>query len=117
MSGFEVLRLAADFASLALAIGAFVYAHVQTRRRARSEELADLRERLERLRERVQSAEGRLEETPNSKAIHELALAIERISGDLRATVAELNGLGEIVKRLDRITERQETYLLHKREG
>lgn len=70
-----------------------------------------------RLAERVVLLEQRVEDTPNAKAMHELSLSISAVGGELKATVARLEGLGEIVKRLDRITERQESYLLSKGRG
>ena len=74
-------------------------------------------DKLDALERRLGNAEARLEYTLTSKALHEVALSNERLAGELKKTTAELHGLGEIVQRLDRITERQESYLLNKGAG
>lgn len=106
MTAFEILRLALEVAALTISVGAVFYAHWRTRETARHAELVELRNRITR-------AEARLEETPTSKALHELALSIEHVGGDLKGMVARIDGLGAIVVRLERITERQEQHLLN----
>lgn len=106
MNQFEILRLGLDLLALVISLGAVVYAHVRTRHTAQQEELRALSDRLTK-------SEAKLEETPTSKALHELALSIEHFGGDLRAQTARLDGLGEIVKRLEAITNRQEQHLMN----
>ena len=70
-----------------------------------------------RILERLALLEAKAAGSPGSVAMHELALSIERVAGELKAYVARLEGLKEIVNRLDRITERQEDYLLQSKGG
>lgn len=108
MTSFEEFRLWLDVVAILVALGSIVYAHVRTKDAARQQQISDLENRLTK-------AEGKLEETPTSKAIHELAIAIEHLSGDLRATVERLNGLSGIVERLEKAAVRQEDYLRNAR--
>ena len=100
----DEVRVLLDLVALLVAIGSVIYAHVRTKDAARRQQIADLDSRMTR-------AESKLEETPTSKAIHELALSIEHLGGDLRATVERLNGLSGIVERLEQATVRQEDFL------
>lgn len=104
MSSFEFLRLGLDFLALTLSLGAVVYAYVRTRHAAQQQELRALGDRLTK-------AEARLDETPTSKALHEVALSIEHFGGDLKGYAARLDGLGAIVERLETVTNRQEDWI------
>lgn len=92
-------------APLVLSAASAWFAYRVKQRQADKAEVQDLRDRMT-------QAETRLEETPNSKALHELALSISTFGGDLKAVTARLDGLGMIVERLETVTERQEQYLL-----
>lgn len=67
---------------------------------------------LQEMERRLTAAEAKLDQAPTAKAMHELALAISGMGGDLKATVAELKGLRGVVHRLDQVVQRQEDYLL-----
>ena len=71
-----------------------------------------LRGDLTKLEGRVCRNEQRLEELPDNNALHNLALGIEALRGDLRAVHTKIGGLEQVISKLDRILERQEQYLL-----
>lgn len=74
------------------------------------QKLADANAELERRISRNEEALGNL---PDNNALHEIALAVERLRGDLSAMGKELGGLRDVVDKVDRIVERQENYLLN----
>ena len=105
MESSEDWRLVVDIAAFLFAIGALVYAHFRTKSQATQAELVVLRDRIAKV-------EGRLEQTPTVQAIHELAVSLEHLSGNLKATVARIEGLDEIIDRMDRVLNRHEEFLL-----
>lgn len=122
------IKTALDTIALFLAIGAWLYTWASNRDRARHAEIVKLQEALERERDRrrevcdalgdrMTHAEARLDDAPTGKALHEVALSISHLSGDLKEMFARLEGLGEVVKRLERVTSRQEEYLLNRPKG
>lgn len=113
------------FNVLVVCIGAAftLYARALARRAATEQQVGELKQELalaaskddvKELENRVARAEARLEDTPTVRAIHELAIALERFGGDLKATTARLDGVGEVIERLDRVVSRQEDFLLNK---
>ncbi|MEG6550326.1 DUF2730 family protein [Desulfocurvibacter africanus] len=76
-------------------------------------EILYLRQGLGALEGRVYRNEERLDELPDDKAVHQLALGIEALRGDVRELHAKIGGLETVISKLDRILERQETFLLH----
>jgi predicted nucleic acid-binding Zn-ribbon protein len=76
-------------------------------------EIWSLRKDVIELRSRVKVNEEKLDCAPDSKALHNLALAIEGLRGDVRATNEKLGGVERVVDKLDRVLERQESYLLN----
>ena len=66
------------------------------------------------LRERVVSVETKLGQLPTKDAMHSLEMTIAGLSGDLRASAERFDALRGWAKRLDRVTERIETFLLDK---
>ncbi|MEG6550419.1 DUF2730 family protein [Desulfocurvibacter africanus] len=76
-------------------------------------EILALRKDHNALEGRVCRNEQRLDELPDDKAVHQLALSIEALRGDVRAIDAKIGGLEAVIGKLDRILERQETYLLN----
>jgi len=76
-------------------------------------ELLCLRRDYVGLAARVSRNEERLDELPGTTAVHQLALGIEALRGEVRAVGARIGGLETLTAKLDRILERQETYLLN----
>ena len=72
-----------------------------------------LRRDLEGLRVKVTENEARLCNHPDNNALHEIALSVERLSGDVRGMGKEISGLKDLVEKVDRIVERQEDHLLN----
>ena len=77
---------------------------------ARDDARAELEKRLIR-------AEAELEDKPTANALHELAVSITGIGGDLKALVARTDGLEGLVRRLETVADRQEQYLLNNKGG
>lgn len=117
---WSLLRLVFEAVTFGVGAGAWLYARHLARQAATqgeikglAQELADLRNVvLGDLNVRVVKVEGRLSDTPTAQAIHELALSINTFGGDLKAMGMRLEGLNEIVKRLEAVTSRQEEFLL-----
>ncbi len=114
----DAWRLGADFAAIALALASMAYAHWRTQARATQKDIEDLERDVRDLDGRLTRAQARLDETPTSKALHEVALSISDFGGDLRAISERLKGLGAIVERLEKVTNRQEDWIrLESRNG
>jgi|GEM_PF-3895547 len=119
----EVVRLAITVASAVASFAVWIYAVRANRDKAQRQELAEIwraveverqtrREDDAAMRDRLARAEARLDDAPTSKGLHELALSIEHFGGDLRAVLERVDGLGKVIERLERVTSRQEQYLM-----
>lgn len=78
-----------------------------------TKEIWSLRKDAIELRARVNANEKKLDCAPDDKALHELDLSIEELRGELRATNEKLDGIERFVNKLERVLERQESYLLN----
>ncbi|MFQ5776307.1 MAG: hypothetical protein ACE5GS_17450 [Kiloniellaceae bacterium] len=65
-----------------------------------------------RFAERLSLVEARIGDVPTRDAVHDLAVSIERLSGDIRVILQRLDGMQGHAGRLDRVTERMEQFLL-----
>ncbi|MCG8435370.1 MAG: DUF2730 domain-containing protein [Gammaproteobacteria bacterium] len=117
----EDIEILVSVAGLLLAIGSFLYTYYRTKDASYREQVADLRQEIGGLKHdvvdlkaRAAVTESRLEETPTSKALHELAISIEALSGDMRAVVARLDGLADLHDRLEKTVVRREGFELTK---
>lgn len=72
-----------------------------------------LRKDIIELEKRVQDNEQKLDCQPDTKALHELALSVERLRGEISSISQEVIGMHNLFTRLDTIVERQEQYLLN----
>ncbi len=68
---------------------------------------------IEELRSEVQRHKDKLDCLPDDKALHNLALQIEALRGDVRAMNERFGGLELVVGKMDRILDRQESFLLN----
>lgn len=64
------------------------------------------------LEARLVELETKVAALPTHKAVHELAISIEHLAGEVKALNARQDGMVKIVERLETITERQERHLL-----
>lgn len=87
----------------------------------RRDELTTLRETDEKqweaivgTRERLIRAEAEIDDKPTATALHELAVSLTSCGGDIKAVVARLDGLETLVERIEKIADRQESYLMNK---
>lgn len=106
-----------DAVQLVLTVGVGIYAWTANRHRATRAEIDQLRrdhdKRLANHADRITRAEVEIEDKPTAKALHELALSMTSFGGDLKALVARFDGQTEIVKRLEKVADRQEEFLLN----
>jgi hypothetical protein len=75
--------------------------------------LIDQRRQVNGLASRLTKAEACLENVPTEKTLHELALTIRGLGGDLHVAVEKIEGMGRIVDRLERVVSRHEEHLLN----
>lgn len=61
---------------------------------------------------RMTVAESRLEAMPSAEAVHDLALRLSELSGDVKAVSARLDGVDGSLKGLQATSARLENYLL-----
>lgn len=106
-----------DAVQLVLTIGVGLYAWTANRHRATREEIDQLRrdheKRLANHADRITRAEADIEDKPTANALHEVAVSITGLGGDLKAVVARLDGVENLVQRVEAVSERQESYLLN----
>jgi hypothetical protein len=114
----DLLLVLGPYAGASGALGWSVYVH---RAAARKAELAALAGRIDAVvgerqetRERLTQVEQAVRQSPDKDAVHNLEVAIARLSGDLKVTVEKIDGMQGWAKRLDRVTERIEQFLLDK---
>lgn len=63
---------------------------------------------------RVQRLETKSTHYPTNKDIHKLQLSIESLSGEVKTLSAELKSERNAVRRVEKILERQQDYLMQK---
>jgi uncharacterized coiled-coil protein SlyX len=71
---------------------------------------ADCREKLE---ARVSKNEQALHGLPNNEALHELAISVTELAGDLRTMGERISGVDRSLERVENVIGRHEDYLLH----
>src|SRR5690606_7699869 len=91
--------------ALAWSAGATLAAGWLARQRATRQDLAELDKR-------VGDLESAHLHAPSARMVHDLEVAITRLSGDLKATAEKLDGVGGWLKRVDGVTQRIEQHLL-----
>ena len=96
-----------DLAALAVACATWLYARHVKREQAGKKEFGLLKERVIKIEAAQQHA-------PNREETHKLSLCVSEMGGDMKAVVAKVDGLGEVVKRIETIVNRQEEYLLNR---
>lgn len=105
----EFLREAAPYV---LSAAAAIYAWFVTRRR-------DVDGRMDRQAERIAGVDHRLtslEQTvgglPGQADLHQIALQLREMSGDMKAMGAQLQGQTDMLRRMDRTVDRHEEHML-----
>jgi len=125
VTAYEWVLLAFQAASalgLLVSLGAGYYAWQVKRQQLRKEEVdekvrrvhdrVDARQgEIRDLTDRVSRAEKHLEDVPSASSVHELALSISGVSGDMKSVMAQMEGMREIVTRQERVTTRLEDYM------
>ena len=106
----ESARLVFDAMTFIIACSAGIYAWVANRRRASRAAMAELEKRLIVLETRVEGVASR-------ESLHKLSLVVCEIEGDLKAMVARMNGMEDVMKRIEIVVNRQEDFLLNRGEA
>lgn len=113
--GLAELKDLASIASVALSIGAMVYAFFASRKKDNAQQFEGVNARMDELEHRLTRTEARLDNAPSSEDIHGLQLQMERMSGGLGKVVAVMEGNAKIMERLENIVSRHEDHLLNQR--
>ena len=109
---FEVLKAVSDVIAVVLAVAAMIFAYSRTRDQATQAQLRELEGKVAGLREQQARIQQQLQDTPTSRSLHEVATAITELGGEIKAQTARLEGLSDVVTRLDRVVQRQEDWML-----
>ncbi|MGE4298918.1 MAG: hypothetical protein AB7E47_12895 [Desulfovibrionaceae bacterium] len=116
-----ILKLIQYLAWPVAAALAWLYRSVNARVEAQGKLIKDQEETIKEqsailhaLRASLSICEAGMKDMPTQQAISVLQVAMERISGDLRAVSEKVGGVEKIVDKLDRTLARQEQFLLNK---
>ncbi len=102
---WDAFRLGFDLLQFAVLGGVGIYVWSTNRTKAR-------REVTEALDRRLIKVESALESMPTIQAVHELSVSMTQLSGELKTALARVDGLEDVVERVERIVNRQEEHLL-----
>lgn len=91
-----------------------VYTFVATRRKDVEARLNAGSKRMDALELRIQASEQTISGMPAKTDLHELALTITEIGGDMKAMRATLKAMSDSVNRTEGIVSRHEDYLREK---
>lgn len=61
---------------------------------------------------RLVAVEVGLTNAPNNDSINAICVALEKVDGDVKVIAARLDGMGEVIKRVETVVNRQEEHLL-----
>lgn len=67
----------------------------------------------EKLEARVSKNEQALHGLPDNEALHDLALSVTELAGDLRTMGERISGVAKSMERVEKVMARHEDYLLH----
>lgn len=102
---FEIGR---QWLATLIAIGALVFGIWQRFASARKEELTKLEKRIadvetenRALHETVGKLQQMLKQLPDRDSVHDLALQLKEIAGDMKAMRERVNAIGNITERMD----------------
>lgn len=99
------LRLVLDVAQFLFTGLIWAYVWYARRQAATAAELATHDRRLV-------AVEVGLTSTPSKDSINAICVTLERVDGDVKVMAARLEGLGEVVNRVEVVVNRQEEFLL-----
>ncbi|MGB2200386.1 MAG: DUF2730 family protein [Pseudooceanicola atlanticus] len=97
--------------SLAVSVGAAIYAWFASRRKDVDRRLDDGSKRMDRHELRLQAVEQTVQTMPGKDDMHRLELHLSEISGDMRAISATMVAMSESLKRTENIVSRHEDHL------
>ncbi len=84
-------------------LGGPVYTFFSNRSKAASAEIDSLKKDIEELEKRLTTAEFKLNQMPDSEAIHRLELQLEKVNGQLETMSAKLAPIDNLSRRLQEI--------------
>lgn len=107
---WDAVRLGFDILQFVVVGGVGAYVWSSNRTKAR-------REVTEALDRRLTKVESALRSMPSIQAVHALTVSMTQLSGELKAALARVDGLEDVVERVERIVNRQEEHLLARSRG
>lgn len=111
----ETVKFWMTVATFLAAIGSGIYTFFATRQKDTDARFKEGDERLEAVSKRVDKLENSVEALPSKEDFHKLDLALTRMDGNIQAQGITLDGLGQIMIRLERIVTRHDEHLLEGR--
>ena len=98
--------------SLALSVGAMVFAFFANRRKDVDAKIGALEARQTQADQKVLMLEAKLEAVPGKDELHDLKLQITRQTGTLEVMAANMEGNARLMSRVEAIVSRHEEHLL-----
>lgn len=107
-------ELAFKVIGVALPVFSIIYTIIATRRKDLEARLHAGSERIDGLELRIQSVEQTVRDMPGRSDLHQVAIAMAEMGGDMKAMQATLMAMADSVKRTEGIVSRHEDYLREK---
>ncbi|MEP1522087.1 MULTISPECIES: DUF2730 family protein [Ascidiaceihabitans] len=98
--------------SLALSVGAMVFAWFATRSKHVDGQFKAGSKRMTEIETRVSAVEQQMNAMPSQQDFHRLELTLSEIGGDIKAMRAERGATNEAIARIERVVSRHEDHLL-----
>ena len=109
------LRIVFDAAVGLIAAGAWLYAWRAKREQVTRDQIEASRSeasvRLSNHSERLARLESTASTAPRSEHVHDLALSIKELRGDIKVLTSRLDGTDDLVTRVETVTARQGEYI------
>lgn len=100
------------FASLAISVGAMVYAFFANRKKDVDERFREGSKRMDRHDGRIAALEQTIQSMPEKEDIHSLQLKLAEMNGSLMQMTAVMEGNAKVMARLETVVTRHEDHLL-----
>ncbi len=117
MDWLEILRTAFPIIATLVSVGVFIFMLMAKDKFLSKRDGEKFTHEIDGLKNRLISAEAELRNVPRGEAIHELAISIERMNGNIKGISAQLVSLEKFSKLNTATMERQEQFLLNEKSG
>ena len=110
-----LFRIVFDIAVAVVAAAAWLYAWRMRRDQVTRDQIEESRHeatsRLNNHGERLTNLEAAVRAAPRSEAVHDLALSVKELAGDIKALTSRLDATVESVNRIENVSARLEQYI------